>query len=345
MAITEIPPVPTEQNEPAVDSVPQLVVELQDELTWARLREACWISLIFHLFLVIALVTSPKWAPAIFSSPIPVNSAEDLLQDKELTYLDMPQDRQRVDKAPRTDKMSDKNRIATTTHPLLDKKAMDQLRDLRRPGPPTTAGSPSLPPQPSAQAQSASPAPSAATHAEPQTQARLEPPPVTSKSVFGSAMSPGQAIEQAARAASAGRASGHGMSGASGDYGLGHGSPAKAQMGPLDILSDTMGVDFGPYMSRVLQDVRRNWYSVLPPSVNAPIFKKGKVGIEFAIMKDGSVRGLQVVNGSGDTALDRAAYGGITLSNPFPPLPKEFSGPYLALRFRFYYNPDEGEVK
>jgi TonB family protein len=69
--------------------------------------------------------------------------------------------------------------------------------------------------------------------------------------------------------------------------------------------------------------------------------KKGKVAIEFAIMKDGSVAGMRLVSPSGDIALDRAAWGGITGSNPFPPLPSEFSGRYLALRFHFHYNPDK----
>ena len=44
------------------------------------------------------------------------------------------------------------------------------------------------------------------------------------------------------------------------------------------------------------------------------------------------------MSSSGDVALDRPAYGSITGSNPFPPLPKEFTGPYLGLRFSYYYN-------
>jgi hypothetical protein len=44
---------------------------------------------------------------------------------------------------------------------------------------------------------------------------------------------------------------------------------------------------------------------------------------------------------SGDVVLDRAAWGSITSSNPFSPLPTEFGGPFLALRLRFYYNPDK----
>jgi len=50
------------------------------------------------------------------------------------------------------------------------------------------------------------------------------------------------------------------------------------------------------------------------------------------------VAGLKVVGSSGDIALDRPAYGSITGSNPFPPLPKEFAGQYLGLRFSYYYN-------
>jgi TonB family protein len=73
--------------------------------------------------------------------------------------------------------------------------------------------------------------------------------------------------------------------------------------------------------------------------------KKGRVSIEFAILKNGQVAGLQIVGTSGDVALDRAAYGGITASKPFPPLPAEFSGQYLALRFHFYYNPDRSEIQ
>jgi len=49
--------------------------------------------------------------------------------------------------------------------------------------------------------------------------------------------------------------------------------------------------------------------------------------------------------GSGDVALDRAAWGAITGSNPFPPLPKEFPGQNLGLLFRFYYNPDKSDLR
>ena len=41
----------------------------------------------------------------------------------------------------------------------------------------------------------------------------------------------------------------------------------------------------------------------------------------------------------------RAACAGISSSNPFPPLPPQFGGKYLALRFYFYYNPDKNDLQ
>jgi TonB family protein len=106
-----------------------------------------------------------------------------------------------------------------------------------------------------------------------------------------------------------------------------------------------MGVDFGPYLARVLHDVRQNWYNLIPEVARAPIMKQGRVAIEFAILKDGRVASMALAGTSGDVSLDRAAWGGITASNPFPPLPKEFGGSYLSLRFRFYYNPDRNDLR
>ena len=47
-----------------------------------------------------------------------------------------------------------------------------------------------------------------------------------------------------------------------GDYGVG--PAARRGLGNLEVLSDTQGVDFGPYLSRVLDAVRRNWYNLIP---------------------------------------------------------------------------------
>jgi len=115
---------------------------------------------------------------------------------------------------------------------------------------------------------------------------------------------------------------------------------ATTGMGGLEVLTDTQGVDFGAYVQQVQQQIKRNWYTYIPESAMPPLLKRGKVVIEFAIKKDGQIAGLRYDSSSGDVALDRAAYGGITASNPFPPLPHEFTRPYLGLRMTFFYNPD-----
>jgi len=114
------------------------------------------------------------------------------------------------------------------------------------------------------------------------------------------------------------------------------------QLGALDILSDTQGVDFVPYLKDMMHNVKDNWYNLIPETSK---LKKGKLAIEFAIKKDGQIAAICLVASSGDVSLDRPAWGSITGSNPFPPLPSDFTGPYLAVRFRFYYNPDQKDLK
>jgi TonB family protein len=72
--------------------------------------------------------------------------------------------------------------------------------------------------------------------------------------------------------------------------------------------------------------------------VAARLGQKGRVAIIFEILKDGSVPELRLVGTSGSDPLDRAAVGSIRASNPFPPLPEEFTGNHLVLQFIFLYN-------
>ena len=149
-------------------------------------------------------------------------------------------------------------------------------------------------------------------------------------------------LAQAAKAVAENR-NGRGMTG--GDYGVGPGATGARLGNGYEILTDTQGVDFGPYLSRVLERVRANWYTLIPEEARPPLLKKGKVSIEFVILKNGQVAGMKLMGPSGDVALDRAAWGGITGASPYPPLPSEFKGPYLELRFGFYYNTDPDKLR
>jgi TonB family protein len=116
--------------------------------------------------------------------------------------------------------------------------------------------------------------------------------------------------------------------------------PSTASSGPLQVLTDTRGVDFAPYLKGVFVKIKRNWYSAIPEEARPPLLRKGSVVIGFKILKNGEVKDLDYAKGSGFVSLDRAAYGGITTSAPFPPLPPEFTGDSLSLRFTFEYNSD-----
>jgi TonB family protein len=348
MAMTEISPLgsgfpgsPGGAGGGSLDDIPfeapALLIQLQDELARSRLREAAWMSIVVHMLVLIGIAVTPH-LPGRHQAVL--FTAEDLLRQREATFLELPPDEQKVTRKPDTNTISDKDRIAMSRKPTIDRETLEALRDASRPGPPGPGGVP-------APAEAASAPPMAgqqrAAGGPPQAgqSAKLETPPMSARQAFGSAaMSAGSAIEQATRAAANSRASGFG--GAGGDYGFG--TQSRGQIGPMEILSDTMGVDFAPYLARVLHDVKFNWYQLIPEVARPPFLKKGKVSIQFVILKDGQVAGLQIIGPSGDVSLDRAAYGGITASNPFPPLPAEFRGEYLALRFHFYYNPSKGDL-
>jgi outer membrane biosynthesis protein TonB len=101
-----------------------------------------------------------------------------------------------------------------------------------------------------------------------------------------------------------------------------------AGLGGVDVLSDTLGVDFGPYLQRVIKTVRQNWYHLTPPSARAPKMTRGVVSIEFAILKNGKVKGMKLVEMTVDVRMAAAAWHGIT-DTRFPPLPAEFSANIL----------------
>ena len=352
MPVTEAPPKPSSEERPPRRDLPQdpaelhlLIEELEDERDRGRWRESVWISVVLHLLLVIGIIVQPKIFPDWFTQE-KVALVEPRLDDRNVQFLALPKDEQKV-APPKTNIISDKNRVAQARTPTLDRHTLEELQNARRQGPPgpkaiqapPQQAVAAAPPQPQQQQQAQNAAPKPPENSN--TVAKLEQPqeerPVN-RNVFTTKGSAGSAIEQAARASRC-RTRRRGR--------LRHWSAfanTNAQ-GAVDILSDTLGVDFGPYLSRVLEDVRRNWYNLIPEEARSPLFKQGKLAIQFVIDKNGSVEGMKLIAPSGDIALDRAAWGGITASNPFQPLPKEFTGPYLALRFRFYYNPDRGEFK
>ena len=310
--------------------------EEEDVISSYRRREAAWISLITHAIIIALLIFLPRWS---FTRPVIVPIHE----KQETTFIPLPDDLQKVE-PPKTNKISDKNRIAQTRTPTVDKEALRKLIDARKAGPPKP---PAAPPAEQAMQQNpatAQGAPVPEVQKPPQTTAQLQAPaPATPKKSPFAISSPGTSVSDAIHSVANSHGAGTTEFGG-GEYGSGL-RPKVDTRGGLEILSDTMGVDFGPYMKRLKFTVQKNWDPLIPESALPPIMRKGVVVIEFSITKDGEVKGMKLVAGSGDVSLDRAAWAAITNAIPLPNLPKDFAGDYLTIRGIFYYNPDKNELE
>lgn len=317
-----------------------LIGEMDDEITRYRRREAVWLSIVVHVLVFLAVIFAPKWLPKS-ATVVPVEP----LSNKDITFMMAPQDQQRV-KRPNTDIASDKNRIAQSRNPVLNKDALRKILDASRPGPhaPQTP-----PPAPAQQAQQQAPPQPAQPQQQTGAQNGLQAPPQpTQQAQLHTPAAGGNPFKTSApgiQGALDSLSANHGRSHYSfgGDYGAGA-QPNTNMKGDVEILSDTMGVDFGPYLQRVLYRIKTNWYNLIPEVARPPLMKKGKLIIQFAILKDGRVAGMVLQFPSGDVYLDRAAWGGITASDPFDRLPPEFGGNYLALRIKFIYNSTLDEL-
>jgi TonB family protein len=335
------------------DDVPQLLIQLQDDLSRSRKREALWLSVVLHLLVIILLYNSEKLMQYLPHRTLDLTLSA-MPREKDATYLTLPPDEQKLTRRPDAKIISDKDRIATSKAPQINRQELRKLLQSSRPGqpgaaapaPPETAQN-QPPRQPPAQDNPQQNPNSGFSKPDENSQiaALRAPPPGGRKPQpsFSTPTTAGSAIEQAAREAAAHR--GRYGGGEGGDYGLSQGRGGPKTLDQAEILTDTMGVDFGPYLARITQVVRSNWYHLLPPSVYPPIGKQGKLAIEFVILKDGKASGMMLHTSSGDVALDRAAWASITASNPFPPLPKEFPGEVLGLRFYYFYNIDKIDLE
>jgi TonB family protein len=318
-----------------------IIEEIEDNRSWVSLREKLWIALIIHMLVAWYLLYGPKY---IYHVRVVDPSVIMKQRQKDLTFLDLPPDALKQIKPKTPAPLSDKDRQAQTPHPTLDRKTLEELEAMRRAAPPAPAPEPSQQPaapsapQPQGQVAEQHPPTPPAQPLPQNNQAKLEAPPQAPQPSFRSgAATLNDQLQQAMRQAMQGR----GQYG--GDNGAGLPSQHSGMNGGVDVLSDTMGWDYGPYVQRVVWDTEHAWWPIIPESARPPLDKQGKVMIRFKIYPDGSVHDMILEGPSGDVALDRAAWAGITGASPFPPIPRVFKGPFLELRFYFLYNIRPGE--
>jgi len=292
-------------------------------------------SVVFHILLILAIIVEPKVFPAR-----PKTQAELDLARRQMTLLLPPGAFETPRPSPRRERPSETMKV--------------DPRIIRKVAPPEPTPAPPPPKQPervvkelpSAPVPKPNVVPPDTTAPSPKTEGpkqplKLETPEEQPKlnSLVVPKNSPGRAIQDSMRDAAKMNAprpiGGDGpipTRGAQG--GGGRGSVGAG----IEMLTPTEGVDFNDYLARVYQSVKRNWFAVMPASVE--LGDKGVVSLQFRIMKNGGVPDGEPVKvfGSGKEPLDRAAISSIRASNPFEPLPPAFSGPYIELRFTYYYN-------
>jgi protein TonB len=105
--------------------------------------------------------------------------------------------------------------------------------------------------------------------------------------------------------------------------------PGTGNVGVGD--NSVFGNRFGAYADLVVKRVTEKWQtSGLEGVHTAPM-----VAITFDILRDGSVKSVQIAQRSGNNTLDYSALRAVMDAGPFPPLPAEYQGSVANVELRF----------
>jgi TonB family protein len=268
----------------------------------------------------------------VLRQPAVIDPFDAINHRNDLKYLDLPPDL--------LQKYQPKVAIKPATpRPQVDRKTLDTLQRQEAAKPKAPAPQPEqLQPQQQAKVdQPVLPQPTPPPTPTPQPAVEApRPTSVPAKAFQLGSQNPADQLNQAMRGAAqkggsynAGQLPGNGGNGMSMHPGAGSGG--------VQVLSDTQGVDFTNWLIRWHRETERTWDPLIPDEVNPPILKAGIVVIRFKVLPNGQVTDMTLEGRSGDTGLDRAAWGAIRGSS-YPGLPREFHGPFLELRAVFMYN-------
>ncbi len=100
-------------------------------------------------------------------------------------------------------------------------------------------------------------------------------------------------------------------------------------------LMEAVALKFPYYMNALVRKMDANWS---PPGAG-PVGAR-EVLVTFTILRDGSVRGAEVEQSSGDPFYDQAALRSVHRSTPFPPLPPGYPDETMTIHFSFLLDPD-----
>src|SRR5450755_3308556 len=108
------------------DDVPHVLIQLQDDLSRSRKREALWLSVILHLMVIILLWNSEKLMGLLphRTVDLAISNAD---HSKDATFLELPPDEQKLTRRPDAKVLSDKDRIATSKAPQINRDELKKI--------------------------------------------------------------------------------------------------------------------------------------------------------------------------------------------------------------------------
>jgi TonB family protein len=285
-------------------------------------------SIAIHIGLIIFLISAPR----IFPAHVPTQQEIDMAK-KQLSFVYLPPETSTPPPpAPKlhVDRKTLEKIAPPVEKPMLPAPAPPPLQPIKPPQDLPEAPTPRVNPPPVAPPQVAQNLPPQPSQLEP-----IRPQPNRNLNLQLPDSSAGETLQHQLQDAI--------KRGNTGTYSQESPIPGTGGQGPsmgnsVQILTPTEGVDFNPYIQRMLATIKRNWYAIMPQS--ALMGDRGVVLATFQINPDGSVQISDPVmeRSSGKTPLDNAALSSIRASNPFEPLPHDFHGPYMRFGIYFLYN-------
>jgi hypothetical protein len=304
----------------------RLLDSIEDERARSRFRESIYISVFFWIVVAWLVFYGPRY---LWHSPQLINPA-DAIRKQELTQLNAPVILQNAPKfAPKPIRRS------------LDTNTIKQLQAMKREAPiapqptppPATSNLPATP-----QPQPVVPTPQPVTPRVPNAPIPEAPSPTQAHPTQPNFNQPSDSLKDAIRESAHSHGGGGGM--------VPTPKGAAVGMGPVQILSDTQGVDFNDYLRRLVATTYHAWIPLLPEETEPPISKQGETWITFTILPDGRLAPppeMRLEASTHDVAIDKAAWASLVSQGQLPPLPSQFHGPGLTLRFHFIVNKSVGQ--
>ncbi|MFZ5877108.1 MAG: energy transducer TonB [Nitrospirota bacterium] len=100
-------------------------------------------------------------------------------------------------------------------------------------------------------------------------------------------------------------------------------------------LMEAVALKYPFYTNALKRKINENWS---PPG--AGFAQTRATLVVFTIQRDGSVRGTDIEQSSGDAFFDQAAIRSVLRASPFPPLPPGYSEDNMKIFFSFSLDPD-----